>query len=187
MIVQVTAALVYLHSKGITHYNVSARNILLQSDGRYRLSLFAPRTPASHELLTTPGYLPPEALGSEPIRDQKGDIFALGIVALYTKGYIPLPESRPWWDEIGYQQRKRKELKAGLTWRDMVERGRQQAKGDGGCDYIIKALAVHEKRPTSMKFCGMLTKAKLATAPEGRLRAALRYAGTPVITDVYEE
>lgn len=85
---QVSEALVYVHSRGVVHRNISPDNVLLsQTDSRAKLSDLvvarglhssAQRNTARGELVGEVAYMPPErTLGDSPL-DKRSDIYSLG-------------------------------------------------------------------------------------------------------------
>ncbi|KAI6478920.1 hypothetical protein MCOR11_011842 [Pyricularia oryzae] len=84
----IALALDYVHSKGITHYDVKPGNILY-NDTRgavlidFGLSSDSPDTATNVYAAGTPWYIPPEFLAaSNPGRGFPGDVWALGVRAL---------------------------------------------------------------------------------------------------------
>ena len=86
---QVALALAYAHSKGVIHRDIKPANILVDTDGRPRLTDFglAKRQDGSVGLtvsglaIGTPAYMPPEqAEGKLRAIDQRSDIYSLGAV-----------------------------------------------------------------------------------------------------------
>ncbi|KAI6407959.1 hypothetical protein MCOR23_001613 [Pyricularia oryzae] len=84
----IALALDYVHSKGITHYDVKPGNIFY-NDTRgavlidFGLSSDSPDTATNIYAAGTPWYIPPEFLAaSNPGRGFPGDVWALGVRAL---------------------------------------------------------------------------------------------------------
>ncbi|KAJ2977072.1 hypothetical protein NQ176_g4582 [Zarea fungicola] len=155
-ICQITSALVYLHSQELTHHDLGAGSILWQQPGKYVLSGFVRSggTKPAYEVTTeqTPWYLAPEFY-QEQVRDQKGDVFALAILVLYAKRYIPLPDSCQWWDAYGVQQGT-EDVGSYLAWGDILNDAlaNLDAHGESDGESIRSALAPHEQRPTAVEF-----------------------------------
>lgn len=99
----IALALDYVHSKGITHYDVKPGNILY-NDTRgavlidFGLSSDSPDTATNVYAAGTPWYIPPEFLAaSNPGRGFPGDVWALGVVQLFLFKLLPLPETTAEW------------------------------------------------------------------------------------------
>jgi serine/threonine-protein kinase len=86
-------ALAYAHGRGVVHRDIKPENVLLDDDGRPKLSDFGIARlvdPGSGEspltrpsvVLGTPGYLAPEARAGAPV-DPRMDVYALGAVLFY--------------------------------------------------------------------------------------------------------
>jgi serine/threonine-protein kinase len=83
---QVAEGLAYAHERGIVHRDVKPANIMLDAQGRAKLTDFglARMRLADHKTTTgmvlgTPRYMSPEQIGGEKV-DARSDIFSLGIV-----------------------------------------------------------------------------------------------------------
>ena len=89
LLYHMTEALAAAHSQSIIHRDLKPSNILIDSQGRPRLTDFGlaksllhdPTLSGSGELIGTPRYMAPEQiLGGNSELDQRVDLFALGVV-----------------------------------------------------------------------------------------------------------
>ncbi len=103
---ELLSALSYAHGKGVVHRDVKPQNVLLDRDGRVKVTDFGIarivhgtetdwRVTASNVAVGTPGYLAPEALAGAP-PDPRRDIYAVGVV-LYemVTGKLPIGSFDP--------------------------------------------------------------------------------------------
>src|SRR5579883_526880 len=103
---ELLSALAYAHAKGVVHRDVKPQNVLLDRDGRVKVTDFGIarivhgtetdwRVTASNVAVGTPGYLAPEALAGAP-PDPRRDIYAVGVV-LYemVTGKLPIGSFDP--------------------------------------------------------------------------------------------
>jgi tetratricopeptide (TPR) repeat protein len=80
----VASSLAIIHSRGLVHRDVSARNVRCTSDGRAKLIDFGAMAPIgiSHRLVGTPPFVPPEALQLQAL-DGRADLYGLGALAYW--------------------------------------------------------------------------------------------------------
>jgi serine/threonine protein kinase len=97
ILAQVARALDYAHSNGRVHRDIKPSNILIEKEGRPKVSDFGvakimteTHTTSGH-VLGTPAYMSPEQVRDEPL-DGRSDLFSLGAV-LYQclTGNLPFP------------------------------------------------------------------------------------------------
>ncbi len=97
ILAQVARALDYAHSNGRVHRDIKPSNILIEKEGRPKVSDFGvakimteTHTTSGH-VLGTPAYMSPEQVRDEPL-DGRSDLFSLGAV-LYQclTGDLPFP------------------------------------------------------------------------------------------------
>jgi polo-like kinase 1 len=78
-------SLAYIHKRGIVHGDVKLQNLLLDANGRAKLSDFGLSVRISHDVhistCGTPGYMSPEVLTGSSERTPAVDIWALGVCA----------------------------------------------------------------------------------------------------------
>lgn len=88
----ISNALEYLHSRGLTHNDIKPANILLER--RALLCDFGLTMVSSSQASRmggTPWYIPPEYIAVDQ-RWPPGDVFALGVTMLYLRKLLPLPD-----------------------------------------------------------------------------------------------
>ncbi|EHK49589.1 hypothetical protein TRIATDRAFT_50900 [Trichoderma atroviride IMI 206040] len=87
----ITDALNFIHSKGITHDDIKPANILYSKQRGPVLIDFGWSSNGHVHTAGSPWYIPPEYANNGE-RGAAADIFALGVVTLFVLGMIPLPE-----------------------------------------------------------------------------------------------
>ncbi len=157
----VAEALSVAHRRGILHRDVKPRNVLVDQDGRARLSDFGSARVEGQETLTITGamvgtmdYAAPEVLAGKR-GDARADIFSLG-VTLYLAVVGKLPP-RPAVEAGHHPRQARPELP---MWLDAI---------------VARATAVDPRRrfPTAAAMAEALAARALAPLPEPRAVAGL--------------
>jgi len=94
---QMAGALLHLHARSLVHDDVKPENIIWIATERRAVLVdfgaaldFTCLPPDYFHPSGTPSYAPPEFLKRE--KGPKADIWALGVVILFTMGYLPLPD-----------------------------------------------------------------------------------------------
>ena len=86
--VQIAEALDYAHQKGIVHRDIKPSNIILDPDGRVKITDFgiariedpgSPHQTRAGEILGTPVYMSPEQVMGQPV-DGRSDLYSLGVI-----------------------------------------------------------------------------------------------------------
>ena len=86
----ISLALAYLHSIGITHRNLSSNNVLVSQGNTAKVTDYGisqlldinPATALSTQYPRTSAYMPPEVLITPPHYSEKFDSFSLGVLAI---------------------------------------------------------------------------------------------------------
>ncbi len=106
VVAQAGDALAYAHGRGIVHRDVKPENILIDADGRVKVTDFGiaraagpdgggPALTATGERFGTPHYVAPEAMAGAP-PDPRMDVYALGVVLYQTlTGKLPVGHFTP--------------------------------------------------------------------------------------------
>lgn len=96
--VQIAEALNYAHQKGVIHRDIKPANIILNSDGRIKITdfgvaqiedLLTIHQTQAGAILGTPLYMSPEQVNAQPV-DGRSDLYALGVIL-----YVLLTGSKP--------------------------------------------------------------------------------------------
>jgi serine/threonine-protein kinase len=103
VMLELLAALAYVHDEGLVHRDVSAANVLVSRRGAVKLSDFGVAKAADLSLTRTneekgkPAYMAPEQLGGRDSVDGRVDLFAAGVL-LYrmTMGAAPFTDVAEW-------------------------------------------------------------------------------------------
>ena len=86
--VQIAEALNYAHQKGVIHRDIKPANIILNSDGRIKITdfgiaqiedLLTIHQTQAGAILGTPLYMSPEQVNAQPV-DGRSDLYALGVI-----------------------------------------------------------------------------------------------------------
>lgn len=87
IIKQVASALVVVHDAGIIHRDVKPANIVITNEKIVKLTDFGiahmmgSSLTVSREMLGSPAYMAPEAFNANERKDERADIFSLGVIA----------------------------------------------------------------------------------------------------------
>ncbi|MGE4145577.1 MAG: protein kinase [Planctomycetota bacterium] len=165
-------ALAYLHERDLLHRDLKPQNVLLDAEGRARLTDFglvrlrgSLTLTATGELLGTPAYMPPEQVQDSRSVDARADVYALGAV-LYEAlaGHPPFRGA----STLAVLHAVLEEAPAPL---EQVAPGCPPALARAVARAMAKEPAA---RPASARALGALLAAEdLGPAPRGRGRAAL--------------
>jgi tetratricopeptide (TPR) repeat protein/tRNA A-37 threonylcarbamoyl transferase component Bud32 len=93
----IASSLAILHSRGLLHRDVSARNVRLTADGRAKLLDFGTMLSVGvvDDVVGTPPFMSPEVLQMQAL-DARADLYSLGALAYYTlTGRHAYPATRP--------------------------------------------------------------------------------------------
>ena len=84
LLFDVSSSLAIVHSRGLVHRDVSARNVRRTADGRAKLLDFGAMMcmGVAKEIVGTPPFMPPETLALQAL-DARADLFSLGALAYH--------------------------------------------------------------------------------------------------------
>ena len=128
LLLQMSDALAYLHSRSIVHDDVKPENIVWSSEDRravlidfgaaFFLTAVGPQ--ARSVPSGTPPYVPPEFLQRR--KGEQGDVWALGVVMLFALGCVALPDGGWLLPSVFEEGEDRREMKC---WLEGIERLRR--------------------------------------------------------------
>jgi len=97
----VADALEYAHTRGVIHRDIKPQNILVDSDGRYRIADFGlargpdePSVTLSGDVFGTPAYMSPEQTYGARDLDGRSDVFSLGATFYHVLTGMAPPDSQ---------------------------------------------------------------------------------------------
>ena len=189
----IVLAIMYLHSEGFIHRDISSNNVLMKGNTA-KLSDLGESvlidSEASNRLTTCPGtevYMPPDSLGEKPVYTQKIDCFSFGVlcVQILTRSY-PKPTSRQTRIEVPLEgiptqcfitvpevQRRKEHINLINKEHPLLE-------------LILKCLYDEEKkRPSSDEICNFISYLKKIEKYEASLFAETD--GRPRVTEITKE
>ncbi|KAI9246215.1 kinase-like domain-containing protein [Phascolomyces articulosus] len=122
--IQILAALRYIHKLGVIHRDIKPENILIGEGGELKLADFGwavhDRRPRRRTFCGTLDYLPPEMIENK-CHDEKVDIWALGIMCYELLVGIP-----PFEDMTGYVETYSRIIKIKYTFPSNISMNAQQ-------------------------------------------------------------
>jgi serine/threonine protein kinase len=147
----IASALAFVHENGITHNDIKPGNILF-SPARgavlidFGLSSDDAHTPAT--AVGTPWYVPPEFLQAPNGRGPPGDVWAFGVVMLYLRRRLALPDKSTDWQIRAVASRQSpdaKDAQGRMTrWIKKVLAEREQL-GRGQMDEVIRGMTERKR------------------------------------------
>jgi serine/threonine protein kinase len=129
----IARALEYVHSQGLTHNDIKSANILLCRKLGTKLCDFGLAELSSSQTSRhagSPWYVPPEYI-TDGRRGQPGDVFALGVMILYLRKLLPLPDASGGFKIADIHNSRKKELqqvarKNMSLWQAMVQAAKEK-------------------------------------------------------------
>ncbi|KAK3336829.1 kinase-like domain-containing protein [Cercophora scortea] len=157
------SALAFVHENNITHNDIKPGNILF-SPARgavlidFGLSSDSTRGSAEATLTAgTPWYIPPEFIAEPKTgRGPPGDVWALGVVMLYLRRRLRLPERSKGWQIWEVASQGAAAVDEMLKWVSKVQAGRAQL-GLDQMDQVIRGMT--EQAPSDRSTINSVVKA----------------------------
>lgn len=140
---QMAGALAYIHELSITHDDVKPENIMWDEAHAVLIDFGAAldfaAAPTAEALFTpsgTPPYAPPEFLQRRKVH-AAGDVWALGVVLLFARRRIPLPDGNWFLPSVFENGSPREEM---LAWLCEIARLRKSLQDQPGEDAVVAEM-----------------------------------------------